>query len=134
MPAAKSPFEFPAELQATADLCARLRARLETDMDRGLKGGDDNSKAPLKEHAAMLRELATATVTLGKEVRAWSGHTRTQLDTMSPAKKAQVVLRFVQDLPLSGRRDFYEVLSRLEADRPDGLTLQLTDRFAGSHV
>ena len=125
----RNPFEFPAELQALADLLARQRARLEADMEAGLKS-PDAQKAPMKEHALMLRDLASAATSLGRELRQWDGHTRTQLDTMTPARKAQVIMRFIQDQPLSARRDIYAVLSRLESDRPDGLGLSFTDKFA----
>src|SRR5688500_13474148 len=131
MAAPRNPFEFPAELQAAADLCARLRARLEADMDAGLKG-PDHAKAPLKEHAVMLRELSSAMTTLGKEIRQWDGHVRTNLDSLTPARKAQVFIRFAQDLPLSGRRELYQVLAGLEKDRPDGLGVVVTDRFSTS--
>lgn len=128
-PAPRNPFEFPAELQALADLLARQRERLEQDMAAGLKS-PDAQKAPMKEHALMLRDLASAATSLGRELRQWDGHSRTQLDSMTPARKATVVMRFIQDQPLSARRDIYSVLARNEADRPDGLGISITDRFA----
>lgn len=113
---------FPEELQKLADLIAEQRRRLEADMNAGLaaKGG------PNKDHIYAVKELAKAMSDLGKEMRQWSGHIKTNLDAMSPARKAQVVIQFIQsELPVGARRDLYEALARMEIARPDSVALQV---------
>ncbi len=134
----ENPLAFPDELQALADMVTSERLRLEGDMHSPsctrtppgrccvAASGGSNPRT-----LAALKELTIAYTTLGKELRQWSGHIKTNLDTMSPARKAQVMVQFVLDQPLSARRDIYQVLARREADRPDGLGIALVDRFAG---
>jgi hypothetical protein len=119
-------FHLPDEIEALLKLIAENRRRLETDMNVGLaaKGG------PNPVHIGALKELATAMSTLGKEARQWAGHQKSNLDKMSPAQKARVVVQFIlNELPLGARRDLYLVLAKNEAERPDGLNLTVVDRF-----
>lgn len=115
-------FDFPEELNSTFRLLATIRQRLEGDMNAGLapKGGFN------KDHLAGLEKLAVAQTKLGAEIRQWSGHTKSSLDKMPPAQKARVVLQFIQtELPMSARRELYEVLAKAESGRHDGIHLSI---------
>lgn len=137
MAAPRNPFEFPAMLQGLAADVETLRLRLRAQMHSdSCKGGDDSSRCCIAAKGGvdpklprMLAEVVGAAKALGGEIRMWDGHTRTNLDQMTPARKATIIMRFIQDQPLSGRRDIYAVLARNEADRPDGLQLTVVDKF-----
>lgn len=122
--------EFPALLQKVAALVEEQIRRVEDDMGKGLQSSAVKAPDPL--HTKMLVELVGAAKSLGGEIRLWDGHQATNLDKMSPARKANVCIQFLLSLPLSGRRDVYSVLAKSEQDRPDGLGLAITDRFAGA--
>jgi hypothetical protein len=136
----RNPLQFPEQLQRFADAVHVQQCRLEASMHSdGCKGGSDPARCCLaakgglnKETVTAIKDLAGAYTALGKEIRQWDGHTKTSLDTMSPAKKAQVVVRFILDQPLSARRDIYAVLAKAESDRPDGFGLAVTDKFSTS--
>lgn len=96
-----------------------------------MNAGMAKSGGPNPLHIACSKELAAATSVLGREARQWAGHIRSSMDKMSPAQKARVVVQFIQnELPLGARRDLYLVLAKLESERPDGLTLDVHDKFS----
>jgi hypothetical protein len=142
MAAPRTSLEFPEMLRALAEdvetLRLRLRGQLHSD---GCKGGDPTkcciaakgSKGEMDPKLPkMMAEVVNAAKALGGELRQWDGHIRTNMDSLSPSRKAAVLIQFIQSLSLSGRRDVYAVLAKHEQDRPDGLGLTITDRFAGS--
>lgn len=139
--APKNSLEFPAWLQNLQDMGVTLQRRLQNQMHSdsctaearqrdpaacciAAKGGVEPSLT--KAYA----DVVSAAKSLGGEIRQWDGHTASNLDKMSPARKANVCIQFLQSLPLSGRRDVYAVLGKMEQDRPDGLGLTTTDRFS----
>lgn len=114
--------ELPDELSKMLAILAEQRRRLEADMNAGMA----KNAGPNKDHIYAAKELAKAMSDLGHEMRMWAGHIKTNMDKMTPARKAQVVIQFVQgELPVGQRRDLYEVLAKMEADRPDGIKLSI---------
>lgn len=127
----KELFAVPDELHKMMELIATQRSRLEADMGLGPNAvpGMQAKGGPNKDQIYCAKELAAAYATLGKELRQWSGHLKSSLDSMTPARKAQVMVQFIQDCPLGIRRDLYAVLATLEGKRPDGLKLSVSDPF-----
>lgn len=137
-----NPLAFPDELQKLADLITEERTRVERQMhtpgcDRETRGKVEGKCciAAVESNAATRRalvELTQAYTTLGKEIRMWGDYKATQLDKMSPAKKADVLIRFFQSLPLSARLDIYATLAAEESRRPGGIKLAYDNSFGGS--
>jgi hypothetical protein len=125
----KELFDFPHEMQQTFKLLSVTRERLEADMYAGMAAsGGYNDK-----HMVALEKLATAMSKLGTELRQWSGHQKSSLDKMPPARKAQVCIQFIQnELPIGPRADLYRVLAGLEAKRGDGVELLVNSKFGSA--
>lgn len=112
--------ELPDELSKMLAILAEQRRRLESDMNAGMA----KSGGPNKDHIHAAKELSKAMSDLGHEMRMWAGHIKTNMDKMTPARKAQVVIQFIQgELPVGAREDLYRVLAKMEADRPDRVPL-----------
>lgn len=111
-----------------------LREMLADIENARLQVGRQQKKQFRGDNARLLVNLATASARIAGELRQWAGKIDTEMDKMSPAQKAQVMIQFVQSLPLSARRDVYHVMAGLETERPDGLRLTLKDRFEDQHV
>jgi hypothetical protein len=124
-------FQVPEKLKAMLDLLDRQREALEKAERavRELNSGEKHKFVDAKLTTAM-RDISNAYATLGREYRNWLGHIKTNLDSLSLGRKMQVMVQFVQDLPLGNRREIYQILSTLESKRPDCITLEVTDQFA----
>lgn len=124
-------FQVPEKLKAMLDLLDRQRKALEK-VEAGLEETNRGQKYPMVDAklTVAMRDLSNAYATLGREYRNWLGHVKTNLDSLSLGRKMQVMVQFVQDLPLGNRREIYQILGTLEAKRPDCITLTVTDQFA----
>lgn len=136
MAAPRNGLEFPDFLKRLADTADVMLRRLEASLHSdSCKRTGDSTKCCIAAKGGLLptkalAEVVTAAKSLGGEIRQWDGHIRTNIDKLTPTQLARVMIQFTQGLPLSGRRDLYAVLSKLESERPDGLGLTYTDRFA----
>lgn len=121
----KEIFQVPEHMQKMLAVLDENRQRLERAMSLGPLAGSFS-----EEHSAAAAELSRASATLGREMRNWLGATKTSLDKLTPGRKMQVFVEWAQGLPISIRRDLYTVLAGLEGERPDGLKVSVSDRFA----
>lgn len=137
----KSVLQFPDFLQALANQAASLQRRLQNQMHSdncvaAARKRDDSTCCIAAKGSVdpkltkAYNDVVQAAGKLGTEIRQWAGHTQTNLDKMTSSQKVRVMLRFCQDLPLSDRKSVYDELRILETARPDGLGLEITDRFA----
>jgi len=139
----RNPLQFPDFLQRLADMADTLQRRLQNQMHSdgcladarkrdsstcciAAKGGVD------PKLTKAFKEVVEGASKLGVEIRQWSGHTQSNLDKMTTARKAEIMLRFCQDLPLSDRKALYTELRTAELARPDGLGIDITDKFEGA--
>lgn len=124
-------FQVPEKLKAMLDLLDRQRLSLER-VEKALEETNRGEKHPMVDAklTTAMRDLSNAYATLGREYRNWLGHVKTNLDNLSLGRKMQVMVQFVQDLPLGNRREIYQVLGTLESKRPDCINLTITDKFA----
>lgn len=124
-------FQVPEKLKAMLDLLDAQReslTRVQAAVDAVNRG--EKHQAVDTKLAVAMRDISNAYATLGREYRNWLGHVKTNLDNLSLGRKMQVMVQFVQDLPLGNRRDVYQVLAGLENKRPDCISLVVTDQFA----
>ena len=128
-------FQVPEKLKAMLDLLDMQRLELEKHAlaAKELNAGETHKFLDSKLNTA-LRDISNAYATLGREYRSWLGHVKTNLDSLSLGRKMQVMVQFVQDLPLGNRREIYTILGGLEAKRPDRIELTITDQFARPSV
>lgn len=127
----KEIFQVPEKLKAMLDLLDRQRESLER-AERAIAEQNRGEKYQLVDAklTTAMRDISNAYATLGREYRNWLGHVKTNLDNMSLGRKMQVMVQFVQDLPLGNRREIYQILGTLESKRPDCINLRITDEFA----
>lgn len=127
----KEVFTVPEKLKDMLDLLEEQQVELAKAV-RAAREQNDGEKHKFVDPklSLALKDLASGYATLAREYRNWMGHMKTSLDRLSVGRKMQVMVNFVQDLPLGNRRDIYQVLARLESERSDRITLTVTDDFA----
>lgn len=124
-------FQVPEKLRSMLALLERQQDTLTSMLARDEKIREDGKTwAYDGKLNKSIAELAGAYSTLAREYRNWLGHIKTNLDSLTLGRKLQVMVQFAQDLPIGNRRDLYKVLANLEAQRPDGFDITVTDKFA----
>lgn len=124
-------FQVPEKLKSMLDLLERQQDTLTQMLDRDERLRDEGRTwAYDSKLNKSIAELAGAYSTLAREYRNWLGHIKTNLDSMTLGRKMQVMVQFTQDLPIGNRRELYAVLAGLEAARPDGFEMTISDKFA----
>ena len=131
----KEIFTVPEKLKDMLDLLEEQQVELAAAVRAGREQNKGEKNKFIDPKLSMaLKDLATGYSTLAREYRNWLGHMKTSLDRLSVGRKIQVMVQFVQDLPLGNRRDVYQVLAKLEAERADRIDLVVSDRFAQPEV